>query len=182
MPVPDGAALTSIIRLGQEDWLVAGVWARDKGSELVLLTNAGGIVKKLPSPLREPVPALEGPILLGSDGELRGIVWLQGKEDGRMAVRHADWLGNRWGFADTVAAPGAGTQTALEATLLTDGSTLVLWSAFDGTDDEILFTLHRDGKWTTPERIGADNEVPDIVPAVVPAGGGALAAWEPLRR
>ena len=84
-----------------------------------------------------------------------------------------------WGAPVTVAAPGLGSQLALTGTVLEDGSWLVAWSSFDGTDDEILWSRRLPGteSWSAPQRLGADNAVPDITPALVATGQGALAVW-----
>ena len=73
--------------------------------------------------------------------------------------------------------PGPGSQLGLAGTTAADGSPLLLWSAFDGSDDEILWSRRDVNGWSKPSRIGADNATPDILPSIARHGGGALAAW-----
>ncbi|HEX2162768.1 MAG TPA: hypothetical protein VHM02_02350, partial [Thermoanaerobaculia bacterium] len=111
------------------------------------------------------------------DGALAGLAWLEGDAPRGMAVRLARWDGLRWAPAETVAAPGPGSQLALVATALADGTLLLAWSAFDGSDDEVVWSRRDGDAWSRPERIAADNAVPDVTPALVAVDGGALAAW-----
>jgi hypothetical protein len=76
-----------------------------------------------------------------------------------------------------VAPPGPGSQLALTAARLADGSWLLAWSAFDGKDDEIVWARERNGAWSRPQRVAADNTVPDTTPALTAVPGGALLAW-----
>jgi hypothetical protein len=52
-----------------------------------------------------------------------------------------------------------------------------VWSAFDGDDDEILWSRRDGASWTAPARLHPDNRVPDITPAVAATAHGAVAAW-----
>jgi hypothetical protein len=118
------------------------------------------------------------PLVAG--GELAGLAWLEGSDLRSLAVRVARWDGDHWTAPLTVAAPGPGSQIALTAATLSDGSWLLAWSRYDGADDEIVWTRSRGPEadsWTPPRRIAADNRVPDITPALLATPGGALAAW-----
>ena len=66
---------------------------------------------------------------------------------------------------------------ALAGAVLEDGSWLLVWTGFDGEDDETLFSHKVQGIWSTPELVHADNQVPDITPALVALSDGAVAAW-----
>jgi hypothetical protein len=92
-------------------------------------------------------------------------------------VRFARWDGARWLRPVTVSPPGPGSQIALAAAALADGTLLLAWSAFDGGDDEVLWSAWDGAAWSPPARLAPDNAVPDITPARVAVGGGALAAW-----
>ena len=62
--------------------------------------------------------------------------------------------------------------------LLTGGSWLLAWSAFDGQDDEIVWARRAGNAWQPVQRLSAGNSVPDITPALTAtADGGALIAW-----
>jgi hypothetical protein len=93
-------------------------------------------------------------------------------------VRAAAWTGTRWQAPERVSFPGPGSQLALTGAVLTDGSWLLAWSAFDGQDDEIVWSRRAAGAWQPVKRLYPDNSVPDITPALAAtADGGALIAW-----
>lgn len=167
--------------------LLALAWALSIGPSTVASGAPGAeppppALEGLPEPPWSAGPRAEPLPLVGPDGELAGLAWLEGDDPARLEVRFAAWNGTSWGPAETVAGPGPGSQMALAATVLADGSPLLLWSAFDGEDDEVLWSLGGGGSWSEPRRLGADDRVPDITPAVRRdhrggRGTGALAAW-----
>lgn len=114
-------------------------------------------------------------------GDLLGATWLDGRSPRRLAVAFAPWNGAAWGPREPVAPPAAGSQLALTATATRDGDVLLAWSAFDGEDDEILWSRRAGTAWSTPARLAADNGVPDITPALFTPPrtdrSQALAAW-----
>jgi len=61
--------------------------------------------------------------------------------------------------------------------VLEDGSWLLVWTAFDGQDSEVVFSRRVDEHWTSPEPIHEPNGVSDLTPDVVSIVGGALVAW-----
>ncbi len=143
---------------------------------LALLDERGA--HPLPAPARDEDGARENAVPLTSgSGELAGLVWLEGRDRQSYAVRHAAWDGLRWSEPETLAEPAAGSQLALAAATLDDGSRLLVWSRFDGHDDEIVAARFADGAWGPPQPIAPDNPVPDVTPTVVAVPGGALAAW-----
>lgn len=133
-------------------------------------------------PARGPV-LRETLLVVSPRGDLIGAAWLEGSDPRRLGVRFASWDGAAWGPAVVVAPPAAGSQLALTGTVLGDGSVLLAWSAFDGKDDEILWSRREGATWSPPRRLAADNAVPDITPALHAiqgtgsAGDDALAAW-----
>ena len=123
-------------------------------------------------------PLLRSPRPLLRDGALGGMAWLEGDGVRSLAVRYAGRGGDdSWGEAETVAAQGPGSQLALAAAHLDDGSTLLAWSRFDGQDDEIYWSLRRDGAWSEPRSLATDDATPDVTPVLLAVPGGALAAW-----
>jgi hypothetical protein len=159
-------------------WIAAGHRpGADGGRELVLVRGVGGGLETLPAPpsggavLASPRPLIE-------NGELAGLVWLEGGDARSLGVRAADWTDGGLGPAQWVAPPSeTGSQLALSAAVLADGSWLLLWSAFDGGDDEIRYSRREGPVWTVPARVHADNAVPDITPVVAATSRGAIAAW-----
>ena len=117
------------------------------------------------------------PSLMVHEGSPVGLVWLEGTDAEGLAVKAADWNGVSWQPAELVAAPGKGSQTALSATVLADGSWLLVWSRFDGDDDEIYWSIRRETTWSDALPVAEDNEVPDIMPAILATADGAMAAW-----
>jgi len=137
-------------------------------SRTVTLPPPAGRIGKL---LAEPLPLVAG-------GRLAGLAWLEGNDPRALGVRYATWNGAGWSAPRTVSAPGQGSQVALAACRLADGSWLLAWSAFDGTADEIVWSQRTGASWLPVRRLSEPNRVPDITPALTAtAGGGALIAW-----
>lgn len=172
--LPAGASLSGVRPLA-DGWLLTGT---ADGERSLLLVASDGVE---PMHLREPATARgalkRSPTPLISGATMAGLAWLEGDRVDRLGVQFAERRGDRWGVSTVISPPGPGTQTALAATTLADGSWLLVWSANDGEDDEILWARGRANGWTQPRRVHGDNRVPDIVPAVVAAGDGALLAW-----
>jgi hypothetical protein len=53
----------------------------------------------------------------------------------------------------------------------------LVWSAFDGQDDEIRWSRRDAAGWSAPARLHPGNRVPDITPVVAATARGAIAAW-----
>lgn len=170
--LPAGANVHSFAAAG-ERWYAAAV-ARGR---LVVVQGAGEKAKELPAPAVRHAAVLGEPTLLVDDGGLRGLAWIEGEAPRRQSVRAAEWSAGGWRPPVTVAPPGAGSQMALAAARLDDGAWLLAWAAFDGEDDEILWSRWHDGRASAPVRLAADNPVPDITPRLHAVPGGALAAW-----
>lgn len=188
-PLPEGVELSAVAPLGPDRWLAAGT--RD-GSALILARGESGEVRRVAAP--EAGGALvASPVALASGGDLLGLAWLAGPDPQRLEVRFAPWTGgglpgdpadermSEWGAPEVVAGAAPGSQLALAGAVLRDGSALLVWSAHDGEDDEILWSLRSGGRWSEPARLAGDNAVPDIGPTVAPlgpsSGGAAVAAW-----
>lgn len=184
--LPESVRVEELIALHGGAFLSALAPAASSGSSpspradlfLALLDERGAHPLPNPAPARDEDGARENAVPLTSgSGELAGLVWLEGRDRQSYAVRHAAWDGLRWSEPETLAEPAAGSQLALAAATLGDGSQLLLWSRFDGHDDEIVAARFVDGTWGPPQAIAPDNPVPDVTPSVVAVPGGALAAW-----
>jgi len=175
--LPAGVEPINTAALGDHGWVVTAL----REQEIVILMSEGGrgaaaaALPALPAGLgllrREPLPLVE-------DGRLGGLVWLEGNGPRALGIRFARWNGISWEAPQTIAAPGPGSQLALTAARLPNGTWLLAWSAFDGHDDEILWSRQAaDGTWSAPRRVAADNAVPDVTPALTATADGALLAW-----
>ena len=181
VPLPEGAALSSAAALG-DGWIAAGVapGSTPESAEILLVTGAGRKSSALPPPPGRLAPVRQEPMPLVAGDRLEGLVWLEGADRGSFSVRFAAWTGEGWGDAQTISQGGQGSQLALATARLGDGSWLLAWSAFDGTDDEILWSRWDPAAgeaWSRPRRAAADNAVPDITPALTVTGDSALLAW-----
>lgn len=177
--LPRGAALEATASL-ENGWLAAGtrpVSQDGRERDLVLILGNGQTVSSLPVPQGRAATIRQEPLPLVEDGRLAGLVWLEGNDRQSFGVKIAAWNGAGWGEPKTIAPPGPGSQLALAAARLKDGSWLLAWSAYDGQDDEIVWTRGQDGAWSRPKRVAVDNPVPDITPALAAVGRGALLAW-----
>ncbi len=178
LPVPRGAEMETAAALSG-GWLAAGTRPDSAGrSEILLLTGDDGAATELPPPPGRDSMLRRQPLPLVEDGRLAGLLWLEGDSRTSFGVRFAEWSGEGWSTPRTVAAPGPGSQLALTAARLADGTWLAAWSAFDGTDDEIVWSRRgRDGVWSPAHRVAAGNDVPDMTPALTATRDGALLAW-----
>ena len=178
LPVPAGAEMETALSLA-DGWIAAGIHPDASGrSEILVLTGDESAITELPPPSGRAAALREQPLPLVEDGRLAGLLWLEGDSRTSLGVRFAEWNGSGWSEARTVSAPGPGSQLALTTARLADGTWLAAWSAFDGSDDEIVWSRRgRDGNWSPARRVAAGNQVPDITPALTATRDGALLAW-----
>ena len=156
--------------------VAAGVVRKKDRRRLVFLEAGRSGTRRLPPPRRTDDLRLR-PVLLMDAGHLVGAAWLEGPDLRSLKVKAADWDGIRWSPVLAVSTASPGSQTGLTGTVLEDGSTLLVWSQFDGTDDELFFSWRRSGDFSTPQRISADNDYPDIAPSVTFKARGAVVSW-----
>ena len=186
LALPPGARLDAAAPLAG-GWIAAGTapaaGAAGGGGRDLLLLAGGTRPAILPPPGERIGKLLAEPLPLVAGGRLAGLAWLEGDDPRALGVRYAAWSGAGWSAPRTISAPGQGSQLALAACRLADGSWLLAWSAFDGHDDEIVWSAggnaNGTGAWTPPRKL-TTNRVPDITPVLAPAGGGALIAWSQL--
>ncbi len=160
-------------------WALAGSFPDAGGRQrLFLLRGDDKGSRALAEPPGQEVHLRRDPQLLVDNGRLAGLAWLEGDGGRGLSVRAAVWKGPGWTAPERVSYPGPGSQLALSGAVLGDGSWLLAWSAFDGQDDEIVWSLRQGNSWLPVRRLSAGNGVPDITPAVTAtAGNGALIAW-----
>jgi hypothetical protein len=165
-----------------ETWLVAGSRrGLDRREHLALVAGAGERQRELPVPGGQTARARTAPVLLGADRLLAGtggggLAWLEGGSAAAFAVWAADWNGDGFDAPVVVSPRGKGSQTGLAGSELADGSRLLVWSAFDGADDEIVWSVHDGESWSEPLALTRDGE-PDITPALLRTEDGALLVW-----
>jgi hypothetical protein len=176
LPTSSGESYRHLVAT-EGGWLLAGDRSDGSGgTEIFVLRNSDGVQVEGTVPADRRASRLR-PRLLTRDGQLQGMVWLEGDGPRSLGVRAARWTEGVWSSPTWVSVPGRSSQTALSAIVLGDGSWLTVWSAFDGRDDEVVYSRLTDGTWSAPQRVSADNRVPDVTPALAPTRGGALVAW-----
>ena len=178
LSLPERAEVSSFAAL-DNGWILAGSFRDASGRQrLFLLKGNDQRSTTLAEPSGQEGRRRRDPQLLVDNGRLAGLAWLEGDGDRDLSVRSAVWNGRGWGTPERVSYPGPGTQIALTGAVLSDGSWLLAWSAFDGRDHEIVWSLRAAGAWLPVRRLSPGNAVPDITPAVTAtAGNGALIAW-----
>lgn len=184
-----GSRVEAVVGRGA-GWLAVGTRpAGDGRRELWLVESAGGgagrsgasgpTSRELVAPHGQVGRVRERPVAVVAGDALLGLAWLEGDERRAYTVRWAGWSDG--GFAEPVVVSprGPGSQLALDAARLDDGRTVLVWSGYDGTDDEIWSSVDRPGggDWSKPARVGADDRVPDVAPTLIAVPGGALVAW-----
>lgn len=160
-----------------DGWVVAGMRGISEHRELVLFGRQEDGVRRLPAPPGQSKLMRLRPILLTEWDRLVGMAWVEGNDYDGLAVYAADWNGTAWSTPDRVSPAGAGNQTGLTGLVLANGSWLLVWSQFDGHDDEIFWSVRQGTTWRDPKRLDLDNRVPDISPHLVRQPRGALLAW-----
>lgn len=178
--VPEGGSIRRLVHLDR-GWLGAGAVDVPGGSDLYLLRSLSGDREILPAPPNPGADLQRGwPVPLVDGGQLVGLAWLAGSRIEDSAVYASSWSGSDWSEPVTVSPPGPGSQIALAGATLADGSWLLLWSAYDGEDTEVLWSRRQADGWSAPAPLDGPNREPDELPAVIATGRGALAAWSRL--
>ncbi|MEM7349682.1 MAG: hypothetical protein AAF657_02675 [Acidobacteriota bacterium] len=170
-------ARVSDFRAAEGRWFAAAVARDAQGPRLELATGDGDRVDSLAAPTVTDAPLLAQPIFVTDTARVHALAWLEGGAHNRLAVHAARRVGNAWGTTEIISPAGLGTQTALTSTVLADGTWLLAWAAYDGTDDEILWSRWSNGAWSAPQPVATDNRVPDITPTLRATAEGALLAW-----
>ncbi|MEA2562590.1 MAG: hypothetical protein QOH06_4094 [Acidobacteriota bacterium] len=171
--LPQRADVSALAELGQ-GWLAAGSAPGEDGRRTLFLMGSEGA---LPAPPGQQGAERRGAVFFVEDGTLQGMAWLEGNDDRTLAVRAAEWNGHAWQAVEPVSQPGPGSQIALAGAVLSDGSWLLAWSAYDGEDHEIVWARRTAQGWSPARPISKGNAVPDITPALAASGTGALLAW-----
>ncbi|HUP21767.1 MAG TPA: hypothetical protein VNB06_02355 [Thermoanaerobaculia bacterium] len=164
-------------------WMVAGSRrGLDRRERLALLAGDAERQRELPTPPGQTGALRTMPVVFGGDRLLAGqpgggVAWLEGNSPRVFAVWAAEWTGDGFEQPVVVSPPGAGTQTGLSGAELADGSWLLVWTAFDGSDDEVMWSVHTSEGWSEPLGVAGDSQGPDITPSVAATHDGAILAW-----
>lgn len=176
LELPPGATLRQVEPTA-DGWIAVGRLPAGSGTDLLIMMDGGDGADLLPVPEGGRARYRGQPVLFVEEGRMTGLAWAQGEGPREMEIWAADWQDGHWGPAEQVSPKGPGSQVAAKGVVLDDGSRMLLWAAFDGEDDEILWSRNEVDHWTTPRRLHAENGVPDVMPAVVATESGALVVW-----
>ncbi len=175
LPTKSDIEVTAFVSQGDR-WFAAGTTVDEAGRpRMVSFEGSGAGVRSLTSP-NVTGAHLALPRLTTTTDGLGVLAWLEGESRETMAVRAAVWGADGWSNAIEVA-PAGGSQLALAATGLADGSALLAWSWFDGNDDEVVWSRYNGTRWSPRRRTADDNNVPDITPNVLKRPDGAWLVW-----
>ncbi|HEX6862980.1 MAG TPA: hypothetical protein VF414_09205 [Thermoanaerobaculia bacterium] len=176
LELPQRGEVSALAELDR-GWIAAGSAlpedAEDGRRTLFLLSAEGAV----PAPGGQEGVQRRGAVFFVENGALQGMAWLEGNDDRSLAVRAAEWNGHAWKAVEPVSKPGPGSQIALAGAVLSDGSWLLAWSAYDGEDHEIVWARRTAQGWSPARPVSQGNKVPDITPALAATGTGALLAW-----
>ncbi len=157
-------------------WLAAGVVERGNTVDLTFVRGGKSSTRRLPR-LVERSPGLRGrPRLMLERDRLAGIAWLEGRGFDSLSVKASDWTGVDWSPSESVSW-GDAIRTGLTSAVLEDGSWLLVWSQYDGNDDELFWSLREGATWSTPAPVTGGNSHPDVTPQLLPLDHGAILAW-----
>lgn len=177
LPVPESTRF-SALRAAGAGFVAAGIDQSPRGSALVIVTGAadGKTVEVLPAPAvaAGEIAFLPSPVV--GPGGLEALLWIEGKNHQSGALKAALWSGGAFTSPGVISPVGPGTQTGLQTIRLHDGTWLAVWSAFDGQDDEILWSRGSIHGWS-PAKSLSGNAVPDVTPTLKLTPIGAVAVW-----
>jgi hypothetical protein len=164
----------------ESGWIAAGIRILDEGTELLLVEQGDGGLRRLgvPAP-RAGGPLLRTrPVVLSSDGRVEGLAWLEGTPGEPLGVRAARRAeGGGWEEPVPVSPADRRSQTGLVGTVLPDGRWLLAWSRFDGTDDELVWSLGDLTGWSPPRAVHEPNDAADVTPTLFAGADTVLMAW-----
>lgn len=169
--------LLTTIAETRNGWTAAGIEESRTGTELIIINRSSSGTRRLATPPSKRHDLRLRPTLMVSGEEMNGLAWLEGPHLMSLSVRTSVHSQGEWDEVSIVAPPAKGSQTGLVATELPDGTWLLAWSAFDGQDDDIMWSRGRNGRWSAAHRVSQNNSVPDVMPTLVATDNGALLAW-----
>jgi hypothetical protein len=179
VPLRPAERLLSLHEL-ESGWIGAGIRVLEQGAELLLVEQTGAGLRRLGLPAAvTPAPLLRtAPVVLAAAGVVEGLAWLEGTPGEPLSVASARRVpGGGWEETSLVSRPGRGSQSGLVGMVLPDGRWLLIWSRFDGTDDELVWSLGDAAGWSAPRTVHADNDTPDVTPALFARSDLQLLAW-----
>ncbi len=123
---------------------------KDKWSAPVKVTN---------DQFRNGHPSIDA----GADGK-KWLVWVAGIQS-EYKIHYSIGTNNSWSKPGVIP---SSLSVNLSPSVLVDGTgtTWAVWSGNNGGQDEIYYSRYLGNAWTTPMRINAENNVPDIFPAI----------------
>ena len=122
---------------GAQEWAAAGVSLSGNGPRLRLYGGREGRIRAVSPPQRPPGAIQIASVrwLAAAEPEpLRALAWLEATRPRAQEVWLSPYRDGQFGTAVRLVGAGPGSQTALDAAVLADGSWLLVWSAFDGHD------------------------------------------------
>lgn len=174
------------VRTLGDRWLMAGIDHSGDRPRLAVLdggfdakrgsTGLGPTMKAWSVPATTGIE-MSGAKLLVDDQGPTTLLWLEGERFDAMAVHAARYVEGAFTDTEIISPVGPGTQIAIAAATLADGSTLVTWAGYDGNDDEIWWSRSTRRGWSAPARLADDDRFPDVTPAIIATEDGALIAW-----
>ena len=190
--VPVGRAddlFSSWLELPTRSVATAGVRSDEGGTRalVVLVDENGGGTREIPLPSARGLAQATPKLLAPRTRETAfAVTWFEGSSLGQRELFFAHALddgsdaGPRFSRPVRLAGRAPGSQVALDAVTLADGRYLLTWSAYDGTDTEILYMVGDGESWSRPRRVHDGDDTPDSFPTLVATPAGAVVAWNSL--
>lgn len=163
-------------------WTAAGIREKGSATRLILINRSARGTRRINAPELQRHRLQLRPMLAVQAEQMEGMAWLEGSDTTSLSVRVATRNDSEWSEVIVVGPPARGSQTGLVNTVLADGNWLLVWSAFDGNDDELLWSVGREDRWSVAAPVAKDNSVPDVTPTLVATPDGALLVWSRVIR
>ncbi len=110
------------------------------------------------------------------DDNILGVAWIEGETLRKTRIVVSRLVDGVLLAPRVISDIGPGSQTGLKAA--SNKETILVWSRFDGKDDEIFFSYSSDtlSDWTHPIPI-TNNDTPDVLPFVISCKKGFTVLW-----
>ncbi len=176
LALPPDAWLNRIGAL-EQGWVAGGARRTADGQDLFLLLQLGEGPAEIPPPPERIGRIRQSAVPIVGSGRLLGMAWLEGDDLSSLGVYASTLTEDGWGPVEPVSTEPEG-QVALSGVILSDGRWLLTSSLYDGADSETVWSVRStDGSWSVAAPLHEPNDVPDLTPALIAGGDGALAAW-----
>jgi lysophospholipase L1-like esterase len=145
------------------DGLPWAVWAASQGDDTDLFYSRwadGGWLPARPVLSRSGTWEANPSLAFAGDGT-PWLAWSSAQSDGSSWLSMSRWTGRRWSEPEVIPTRPSTFPRQPSLAAAPDGGLWLAWVGHDGTDDEIYASRWDTQGWTTPQRVGYDDDSPE---------------------